>query len=70
VIQCLVKPQEAISVYGKCYIQLPPDESEDVEGPVSKPTVNTADEDNDEEEVPVQETEEEAPKKKVVKKKS
>jgi hypothetical protein len=46
-IQCVVKPQEAISVYGKCHIQLV--ENED-EGHVSKPTGNIDDEQDEEQE--------------------
>jgi hypothetical protein len=64
--QCVVKPQEVISVYGKCHIQLSTDEinsmdkrvplvggDEDDEAealPASKPVVNTTVADSDEEE--------------------
>jgi hypothetical protein len=64
--QCVVKPQEVISVYGRCHIQLSTDEidsmdkrvpmaggDEDDEAealPASKPVVNTTVADSDEEE--------------------
>jgi len=80
-VQCVVKPREVVSVYGKCHIQLSPDDlqtmekaptSDDVEEEdevVAAPT-STEVEDSDEEEdepEPVA-TVIEVPKKKVVKK--
>ena len=78
--QCVVKPQEQVSVYGKCHIQLSPDDlqtmekaptSDDVEEEdevVAAPT-STEVEDSDEEDEPEPvATVIEVPKKKVVKK--
>lgn len=77
-VQCVVKPREVVSVYGKCHIQLSNDEissmnsapapvEEDVEAEVSAPaTVSTEIEDSDYE--PEPEPVAETPKKKVVKK--
>ena len=64
VIQCVVKPQEVVSVFGRCHIQLSPDElkmmdkpvpqikDEEEEEPVvvSKPVTSTQVEDSDNEE--------------------
>ena len=47
VIQCVVKPQEVVSVFGRCHIQLSPDELKMMDKPV--PAVK---EDDEEESVP------------------
>ena len=68
VIQCVVKPQEVVSVFGRCHIQLSPDDlkmidkgppvkDEEDEEPVvvSKPVVTSTqveDSDNEEDEIP------------------
>jgi hypothetical protein len=81
-VQCVVKPREVVSVYGKCHIQLSNDEISamnsapvvaDVEEPeeTSAPApVSTEVEDSDEEPEPEPEPEPvtETPKKKIVKK--
>lgn len=83
--QCVVKPQEVVSVFGKCHIQLSADdiktmntnttnenEDEDESLPASKQSVDvTVDDSEDEAELEEKEPEPEpAPKKKVVKKAS
>jgi len=81
--QCVVKPQEVVSVFGKCHIQLSADdiktmntnttnenEDEDESLPASKQSVDvTVDDSEDEAELEEKEPEP-APKKKVVKKAS
>ena len=75
-IQCVVKPREVVSVYGKCHIQLSPEEQDtierqeivdeevDVSDPVPSVPVSTEVDDSDDEAVPetkVQEVEEDLP---------
>lgn len=81
--QCVVKPQEVISVYGKCHIQLSNDEinamdtavqvssvddDEEETLPASKPVVDTTVDDSDEEEAATEPEPEPEPVKKVIKK--
>ena len=81
--QCVVKPREVVSVFGKCHIQLSADEikqmdkpvqaneADDEEGtplPASTPAVDTNVEDSEEEEEEEEVAPAPAPKKKVVKK--
>lgn len=81
--QCVVKPQEVISVYGKCHIQLSNDEinamdtavplssvddDEEETLPASKPVVDTTVDDSDEEEADTEPEPEPEPVKKVIKK--
>jgi hypothetical protein len=82
-IQCVVKPQEQVSVYGKCHIQLSQDDLQNIEktpvqddgdeedeqpqSVVQAPTSTEVD-DSDEEAEPEPEPVAEAPKKKIIKK--
>lgn len=59
-VQCVVKPREVVSVFGKCHIRLSAEEMEKldsqkvdedvIETPFEKPVVNTVAEDSDDEE--------------------
>jgi Family of unknown function (DUF5871) len=74
-VQCVVKPQEVVSVYGRCHIQLSMDDISKMDAPAAikdeeeddapqAPVTSTEVEDSDEEEAPATPT----PVKKIVKK--